>query len=137
MFLPLIDKMKQFAVSPDLGKCSKTGSWENIEEKDACLDCIKYGEDYFYCGGVGCVSRYDTGTTCSMNQLVAKNEAQCASPCYQEAAPPMGGCSDDYDCPGGKKCVKKFEPKHGGMFGKCAEGYSYGKQGRPAATYGI
>ena len=126
--------MKQFAPSPDLGQCSKTGSWEDPREKDACLSCVEYGNDYFYCGGVGCLSKYDS-STCSLNQFVAKNKEQCSAPCAQEEAPPAGGCSDKFDCPEGNKCMKKYDPMHGGMFGYCVPAEDYTPSSR--STYGI
>lgn len=99
------------APSPNLGGCSSTGEWDNTSMIEQCKECVSqpdyYGEKQFYCDGQ-CMSKYDLGQTCSENSLVAKTPSQCETPCYQEGDPTYGGgCSDDFDCSTGQKCVIK------------------------------
>jgi hypothetical protein len=99
------------APSPNLGGCSSTGKWDNTSMINDCKECVSqpdyYGEKQFYCDGQ-CMSKYDLGQVCSENSLVAKTVSQCENPCYQEGSPTVGGgCSDDFDCSSGQKCVIK------------------------------
>ena len=105
--------------SPNLGSCSKTGSWKDQSMINECKKCVSdsdfYNEKRFYCGGQ-CMSKYDLNQFCPESELVAKTLSQCEKPCYQEAAPTVGGgCSDDFDCQTGQKCVIKQIKYQGGL----------------------
>jgi hypothetical protein len=105
--------------SPNLGSCSKTGSWDDKSMINECKKCVSdtdfYNEKRFYCDGQ-CMSKYDLNQFCPESALVAKTLGQCESPCYQEAAPIVGGgCSDDFDCQTGQKCVIRQIKYQGGI----------------------
>ena len=100
------------APSPNLGECKETGNWSNPKMIQQCNDCIKQ-ENMFFCGD-RCLSRYSFDT-CSVNELVAKNKAQCITPCFQKGDPIVGGgCSDNFDCMEGQSCIIKTVPVYDG-----------------------
>lgn len=100
------------APSPNLGDCRETGTWSNSEMVQQCSDCVEQ-EDMFFCGN-RCLSRYSFDR-CSLNELVAKNKAQCVTPCRQEGIPTVGGgCSDKFDCMEGQSCEIKTVPVYNG-----------------------
>jgi hypothetical protein len=95
--------------SPNLGNCSNTGSWTDPSLISDCKQCVTqpgyYQEKQFYCDGK-CMSIYDTNQECRQDSLVAKTISQCENPCYQTGPPTLGGgCSDDFDCDSGQKCI--------------------------------
>ena len=112
-------------VTPNLGKCDKTGTWENKTQIDECKSCIQKSSPeypYFYCDGL-CASKYDLGKgSCALNSLVAKNISQCSKPCQQYKAPSMsGGCQDDFDCSENSQC----------KLGTCVEFDTHKKKSKP------
>ena len=97
------------APSPNLGNCSNTGTWPDPNLVSDCKQCVSqpgyYQEKQFYCDGK-CMSVYDTNQECRQDSLVAKTISQCEKPCYQSGSPTVGGgCSDDFDCNNGQKCI--------------------------------
>jgi hypothetical protein len=97
------------APRPNVGSCENTGTWPDSSMIGRCKACVSvpgyYGEKNFYCNG-RCMSQYESkGGQCSTMSLVAKTEDQCDKPCFQAGAPSLAGCSDDFDCDNGTKCV--------------------------------
>lgn len=97
------------APRPNVGTCENTGEWQDSSMIPKCKKCVGtpgyYGEKNFYCNG-RCMSQYESkGGQCSTMSLVAKTVDQCDKPCFQDGAPSLGGCSDDFDCNTGTKCV--------------------------------
>jgi hypothetical protein len=120
------------APSPNVGDCNEKGTWSSKKDEAHCKSCFKTaGEsagDYFYCEGMGCLSKYSS-EVCNTGALVAKNIEQCSSPCVQQGDPTVGGgCSDKYDCnyKNGEICQKKQISINGGKQerGYCVPGGS-------------
>jgi len=108
------------APSPNVGECNQKGSWSSKDEQDYCKACFndagENANDYFYCEGSGCLSKYSS-QVCGTGSLVAKNIDQCSAPCFQQGYPTLGGgCSDKYDCnyKSGEICQKRQISINGG-----------------------
>ena len=114
------------APSPVVGDCDVRAQWSDPSFVGQCKQCVSQ-PDMFFCDGE-CLDKYSS-ETCSTDSPVAKTAQQCESPCKQVAFPPMGGCSDKWDCDWkrGEICEMVFSPKQGGMVGMCKMGVSGGK----------
>lgn len=125
------------APSPNVGECDQKGTWSSKDEQDYCKACFndagENANDYFYCEGSGCLSKYSS-QTCGTGSLVAKNIDQCSAPCFQQGYPTLGGgCSDKYDCnyKNGEICQKRQISINGGKEerGYCVQGPTDNKGG--------